>query len=83
VFVALGVKHAIRMFRVASSLACPLVQHFPHYLIHDTIFENVLLNIKCVFELSVQRLFDTFFTLRITERNIIERRTDGQRDRRA
>jgi hypothetical protein len=34
--------------------------------------KDMLLNIKCVFELSVQRLFDTFFTLRGTERNMIE-----------
>jgi len=34
--------------------------------------KEVLLNVKCVFEFSLQRLSDTFLTLRRTERNMIE-----------
>ena len=49
VSVALGIQHAIRLRRVASSLACPLVQYFPHYFIHGTIFERHVIEYKmCV-----------------------------------
>jgi hypothetical protein len=44
---------------------------FPHYLINGTIFEKKLLNTKCVFWFSVQRLFETFFIPRRIERDMI------------
>jgi hypothetical protein len=44
---------------------------FPHFLINGTIFEKTLLNTKCVFRFSLQRLFETFFILRRNERNMI------------
>jgi 5-methylthioribose kinase len=45
---------------------------FPHYLINGTIFENMLLNIKCVFRFSLQLLFKTLFILSRIERNMIK-----------
>jgi hypothetical protein len=49
VSVALGIQHAIRMRRVSPSMACPLVQYFPHYLIHGMILERHVTEFKmCV-----------------------------------
>jgi hypothetical protein len=49
VFVALGIQQAMRMRPVVlSSGACQPLQFFPLYLIIGTIFEEKLLNIKCV-----------------------------------
>jgi hypothetical protein len=42
---------------------------FPHYLINGTIFGKKLLNIKCVFWFSVQRLSEIFLILRINQRD--------------
>jgi len=53
------------------SLACPLHNIFPHYLINGTIFGKRLLNTKCVFWFSVQLLSETFLILRRTERVMI------------
>ena len=44
---------------------------FPHCVIKDTIFGKTLLNIKRLFSLSLQRLFQTFFVLRRIQRDII------------
>jgi hypothetical protein len=41
VFVALGIKHTMRM-------PAPLYSIFPHYLINDTISKKKLLNAKCI-----------------------------------
>jgi hypothetical protein len=41
---------------------------FPHYLINGTILEKQILNIKCVFRVSLQFLSEIFFILRRTER---------------
>jgi len=49
-----------------------LYKMFPHYLINGTIFEKLLLNIKCVFSLSLQMLSQTFLVLRNTERDMIK-----------
>ena len=44
VFVALGVQRAMRMSHIRlSSVACPVVQNFPRYLINGEIFEKSLL----------------------------------------
>ena len=45
---------------------------FPRYLLNCTIFEKMLLNIKCLFRFSLQMLSETFFILRITERDMIK-----------
>jgi hypothetical protein len=43
---------------------------FPHFLINVTILEKIkLLDIKCVFRVSLQLFSETFFILRITERD--------------
>jgi hypothetical protein len=44
---------------------------FPHYLIKSRIFENMLLNIKCVFRVYLQLLYQIFFILRRNERDIL------------
>ena len=56
-----------------SSVACPALQYFTHYLINDTIFERKkILNTKCVFWFSLQPLSETFLILRRTELHIIK-----------
>ena len=50
----------------------PLYNIFPHYLINGTIFENMLLNTKCVFWFSLQLLSETFVILRIIQRDMIK-----------
>jgi len=50
----------------------PLCNIFPHYLINGSIFGKKLLNTKCVFWFSVQRLSETFLILRRTERDMIK-----------
>ena len=52
---------------------CGLCLHhiFWHYLINGTIFGKELLNIKCVFWLSLQLLCETFLILRRIQRDVI------------
>ena len=50
---------------------------FPHYYIKGTIFENKLLNIKCVFRFSLQLLCKTFLILWRTERDKIKKMYTG------
>jgi len=53
----------------------PFYNTLPHLLINGTIFERKkkeLLNIKCVFRVSLQHLPDTFFFLTRTERDMIK-----------
>jgi ABC-type phosphate transport system permease subunit len=72
VSVALVIQHAKRMRRIIlSSVTCLAVPVFSHYLINDTIFGKNLLNIKCVFSISLQLSFETFLILRIIARYII------------
>jgi len=56
-----------------SSLACPVLHYFSisSHKRHD--FPKKILNMKCVFDFSLQHFFDTFFVLRITERNMIKK----------
>ena len=72
VFVASGIQHAKLMSPIILwSVACLAVPYFSHYLINGTIFENMLLKIKCVFWFSLQLLSETFLLLRRTERDIV------------
>jgi hypothetical protein len=48
-------------------------QHFSVCLINGTIFGKKLLNTKCVFQVSVQLLSETFFIQRSTEGAMIEK----------
>jgi hypothetical protein len=41
-FVALGIQHAMRFRHIMSSVACPDVHYFPHYLINGTIFGKII-----------------------------------------
>ena len=57
---------------IMSSVACPLYNIFPHYLINGTFFYKTFLNIKYVFRFSLHLLPETFFTLRRTEWDTIK-----------
>jgi len=45
----------------------------PHFLLNGTNLEGNILNLKCVFRISVQSLSETLFILRRTERDIISK----------
>jgi hypothetical protein len=68
VFVVLGIQHAVRMHLGPA----PLHNIFPHYLIKGTIFEKKrkLLNIKCVFRVSLQLSSETCIILRRIQRDM-------------
>jgi len=66
VFVVLGIQNAMRM-PYCSLWPASLCSIFPCYLINGTIFEKELLNVKCVFRVSLQTLPETFFVLRRME----------------
>jgi hypothetical protein len=46
---------------------------FPRYLINGTILGKKLFNIKCVFQISLKLLSETFRVLRRTERDMIKK----------
>jgi hypothetical protein len=71
VFVALGIHHAKPMRHIVKWPA-PLCDIFSPYPTKGTILEKKLLNIKCVFRFSVQLVSETFFILRINERDMIK-----------
>jgi hypothetical protein len=50
-------------------LPTPLYSIFPHYLMNGTIFEETLLNTKCVFWFSLHLLSEIFLILRRNERD--------------
>ena len=61
-FVALAIQHAMRMRRIIlSSVACPDVLIFPHFLINGRMCEK---KIQCVFLFSPQLLSETFLYLK-------------------
>jgi hypothetical protein len=67
--VALVIQHAKRMRRIMWPVwICNI---FSHYLINGAILGKTLLNIKCVFLLSLQLLSQTFLILRKIQRDII------------
>jgi hypothetical protein len=70
VFVVLGIQRAMPQLRITMCglSGCPVFFH--SILINGTIFEKKkkLLNIKCVFLLSLQLLSATFLILRRTDR---------------
>ena len=55
---------------ILSSVACRLYHIFPYYVINCTVFGKKLLNIKCVFWISLQLLSETFLTARRMQRYI-------------
>jgi len=71
VSVALGIHHAVRMRHIfiCGLPGCTMLS--PHYLINGTIFEEKVLNTKCVFRLSRQLLSEHFLILRRNERDMI------------
>ena len=75
VFVALGIQHAKCMRRIIlSSVACPAVQYFStlSHKQQDFRGEKKLLNIKCMLQVSLKLLSETFFIIRRTERDVIK-----------
>jgi hypothetical protein len=71
VFVALGIQHAMRVYHVISSVACPSLPYFSTYFIKGTIFERKSSNAKYVFLFPPQLLSETFLILRTIQRDII------------
>jgi hypothetical protein len=61
-----------RACAVLSSVASPAVQYFStlSHKRHD--FQNVLLDIECVFRFSLQLLSETFLILRRVERDMVK-----------
>ena len=57
---------------VICGLPGSAVSFFQHYLINFTIFGEKLLNMKCVFWFSLQRLPETLFILRRIGRDTVE-----------
>ena len=58
---------------IQSSVACPVLQYFPYYLINGTIFPKTLVNTKCVFLFSLQGFSDIFLILRTNARDMIKK----------
>ena len=70
VFVALSIKHAVRLRHI---VICGLLalQFFPHYLINGTIFRKKGIEHEmCVLIFSI--MFEAFLILRGTERDVIK-----------
>jgi hypothetical protein len=53
-------------------MICPTVQYLSTLSRKQHGFREMLLNINCVFRFSLQRLSETFFSLRGTERDMIK-----------
>ena len=71
--VALGIQHWMRMCHivVCGLSGSTMNSNFPRSLTNGTIFGKSLLNIRCVFRISVQLLSETFFIKEGTEQDII------------
>jgi len=70
--VALGIQHAMRMRHIINCGLPRSTTFSPHYLINGTILEKKLLNIQCVFRVSLQVLSETFYILRRIEGDMIK-----------
>jgi hypothetical protein len=65
VFVALGIKYAMRISRIVqSSAVCLAVRHFSTFSHKRCDLRKKKLNTKCLFWFSLQYLSGTFFILR-------------------
>ena len=73
VFVALGIRRAMRMRHIVICGQTRSPTFFSHFLINGTIFEIELLNIKCVFRVYLQLLSEEFLILRRIKRNMIKK----------
>jgi hypothetical protein len=73
VFAALGIQHAMHMRHIVIC-GLPRFTLFFHILINGTIFEKKkLLNIKCVFRVSLQLETEKSFILRRNEQDMIKK----------
>ena len=72
-FVAFGIRNALRMHRIMlSSVACPAVQYFSTLPHNEMIFEKKKLYLTYnVFWFPLQFMSETFLILTRTERDII------------
>ena len=69
--VALIIQHATRKRHIVTSFVAPLAPTHFSISLNSTIFGKKLLNIKCVFWFSLQRLSKTFLILRRIQRDIV------------
>ena len=70
--IALVIEHAMRMRRMVIHMwPLRLCHIFPHYLTNGKDFGKKLLNIKCVFLLSLQVLSETLLVLSIIQRHTV------------
>jgi len=72
VFVASVMRHAMRIRHIVICGLSRSTIFFPHFLINGAVFENKLLDTKCVFWFSLQLLSQTVLNLRRTERDMIK-----------
>jgi hypothetical protein len=63
----LGIEQHVKCMH--HIVICPAVHYFHRYHINGTIFEEMLLNIKCVL-IFFTTLYETLFNLRIIERGV-------------
>jgi hypothetical protein len=72
VSIALVIQHTKRVRHIMlSSVTCPVLPYFPHYLINDTSLDKTLFNIQHVFWHSLVGLSEIFLVLRIQRDNMI------------
>jgi hypothetical protein len=72
VCIAVGIQHAMRMRLILSSVACPALQYFSTLSHKFYDFRKKLLNIKCVFWVSLQLVSAKFLLLRRNEWDMIK-----------
>ena len=70
-FVASGIRTAMRMRHIVICGLSRSTIFFSHYLTHDTIFENEVTEHKPCVLIFCTNLSETFFILRRTERDMI------------
>jgi hypothetical protein len=72
VFVALGIKHEMRMRRISSSVASPALQYFSTLLINDTILGKKVTEQKMRVLIFSTSLSETFLILKRIQRDMIK-----------
>jgi hypothetical protein len=71
VFIALGMQYAMRMGHIVTCGMCASIM-FPHHLINGKISKKEVTGHKTCVLISSKNLFETFLTVRRTERDMIK-----------